>query len=68
MVVSPVSLRRRRARCFRIVGPYVSGKKMKSGHVAPAKMAPTQKGQLHENTETKPDTRGPRIGPMVVAA
>jgi hypothetical protein len=41
---------------------------MKSGHVAPAKMAPTQKGQLHENTETKPDTRGPRIGPMVVAA
>jgi hypothetical protein len=68
MLSSPVSLRRRWARLFKMVGPYVSGMKMKSGHVTPARMAPIQKLQLQETTEMKPATRGPRIGPNVVAA
>jgi hypothetical protein len=68
MLSSPVSLRSLCARRFKIVGPYVSGKNQKSGHVAPAKIAPIQKAQFQLTTEIKPDTGGPRIGPNVVAA
>jgi hypothetical protein len=31
-------------------------------------MAPIQKAQFQLTTDMKPDTRGPRIGPKVVAA
>ena len=65
---SPVSSLNRRARCFKMVGPYVSGKKKKSGHVTAAKITPIQKAQLQETTLMKPEMGGPRIGPKVVAA
>lgn len=65
---SPVSLRSLRARCFRITGPYVSGRKTNSGHVAPARIAPTQNPHAHDTTEIYPAMGGPRIGPNVVAA
>jgi hypothetical protein len=65
---SPVCLRRRCARFFNIIGPYVSGKKNISGDVAPAKMAPTQKPQFQLITVMYPDIGGPRMGPNVVAA
>ena len=68
MLSSPVSLRNLCARCFKITGPYVSGRKMKSGQVTPARMAPTQKPQAHETTEMYPEMGGPRMGPKVVAA
>jgi hypothetical protein len=68
MLSSPVSFRSALALRFKIVGPYVSGKKKNSGHVAPAKIAPIQKAQFHERTEMKPETGGPRMGPKVVAA
>lgn len=51
MLSSPVSLRNFCARCFKMTGPYVSGKKMNSGQVTPARIAPTQKPQAHETTE-----------------
>lgn len=68
MVASPVSFLSFCARCLRITGPYVSGKKKNSGHDAPANRAPTQNAQLHETTEMNPLMGGPRIGPNVVAA
>jgi len=51
-----------------MTGAYVSGKKTKSGHEAPASITPIQNVQFHETTDIKPDTGGPRIGPKVVAA
>lgn len=65
---SPISLRNLWALCFKMAGPYVSGKNQNSGQVTPARIAPIQNPQFHETTETKPETRGPRIGPNVVAA
>lgn len=68
MLSSPVSFRNRWARCLRMMGPYVSGKKRIIGDDAPAMMAPIQNAQLHDTVEMKPETRGPRTGPNIVAA
>jgi len=65
---SPVSFRSFCARCFSMTGPYVSGKKINSGQVTPASIAPTQKPQAQLTTDMYPEIGGPRIGPKVVAA
>lgn len=65
---SPVSFRNLCARCFRMTGPKVSGRKKNRGQDAPAKMVPIQNAHDQETTEMKPDIGGPRMGPKVVAA
>lgn len=68
MDISPVSLRSRCARCFRMIGAYVSGKHNMTGQLMPAKMDPAQKGQFHDFSALNPEITGPIIGPRVVAA
>ena len=65
---SPVCFLNCWARFFRMTGPYVSGKKKKSGQHAPAKMAPIQNAHDQLITDMNPLMGGPKIGPKVVAA
>lgn len=63
----PVVFRKLRARRLRIVGPYVSGTKMRNPSENPAIIKPTQNAHLQLTVDTNPDIIGADRGPKTVA-
>ena len=62
----PVSLRMRWARCFRSMGPYVSGLKMRIGQARPANMRFIQYAHRQPRpAAAKPEITGPIKGPQL---